>query len=108
MSKKTHFTEVLTHDADLIVRFEHERGAVVRYTVILRHIDATGRARTVRVFDNAHGVEDPQGEHHAHRYTPEGVKQMGESFHDGSAGEALRAAIAIVREGFQEMIQPWQ
>jgi hypothetical protein len=61
-----------------------------------------GEQRAVRVYDNAHRNHD------MHRYNRENVKQAPERFHRGSAGEAMRSAIAAVRGGYREMIESWR
>lgn len=60
------------------------------------------RLRTVRVYDNAHGVHD------MHRYNRAGEKQPAEAFHDGSASEALQSALDAVRDSYREMIESWR
>jgi hypothetical protein len=60
------------------------------------------RLRTVRVYDNAHGVHD------MHRYNQAGEKQPAEVLHHGSASEALQSALRSVRDGYREMIESWR
>ena len=100
---------ILAADADMIIRFWVERFSIVRYAVVLRHIDLnTGNARTVRVFDNSHGEEQPLGGHHMHRYSPDGDKEPPEIFHHGTPAEALAEARRMVQEGFDAMIEQWR
>lgn len=89
----------LSHDADELVRFEiggHPR-AVTRYSVVLRYLDAAGKATAVRVYDNSH---EPR-EHHMHRCDREGRRQQPpEQFHEGEPHEALMEARKLVEDGF--------
>jgi hypothetical protein len=57
---------------------------------------------TVRVYDGAHGVND------MHRYDRSGEKASAETFHAGTLGEGMRAAITAVRTGYKEMIEAWR
>lgn len=54
------------------------------------------------------GRGNPQGEHHMHRYTLDGSKEEPETFHHGTPGAAMRDAIAMVRSGFERMIEQWR
>ena len=56
----------------------------------------------MRVYDGAHGVNE------MHRHDRSGEKAPAESFHAGTLGEGMRAAIAAVRSGYQEMIEAWR
>jgi hypothetical protein len=60
------------------------------------------RAKTVRVYDGAHGVNE------MHRYTASRGKQPGTVFHSGTLGEGMRAAIAEVEHGYRGMIEGWE
>jgi hypothetical protein len=103
------YTLTLAEDADMIVRFSIDRSGVASYAVVLRHIDlSTGNARTVRVFDNSHGEEQPQGGHHMHRYGLDGRKEPPEIFHHGSPSEAFLEARRSVMESFEAMIEEWR
>lgn len=97
----TTYKNELAPDALIFVRFITDRGVVTSYSIVLMAVEG-GDLRAVRVYDNAHGVHD------MHRYTREGVKQAAETFHRGSAGEAMRSAIEAVRGGFREMIDSWR
>jgi hypothetical protein len=57
---------------------------------------------TVRVYDGAHGVNDMHRPDHA------GEKAPAASFHAGTLGEGMRAAIIAVRIGYKEMIEVWR
>lgn len=96
----------LSHDADELIEFEvgGRPSTVIRYSLVLRHLDAAGNAVAVRVYDNSH---DP-GEHHMHRCDPEGRRQPPEIFHHGDPYEALMHARNLVENGFEEMIAGWR
>jgi hypothetical protein len=83
------------------VRFLTRRSEVIDYAIVLLSYEHD-ELRAVRVYDNAHGNHD------MHRYNREGVKQAAETFHQGSAGEAMRSAIEAVRSGYREMIESWR
>jgi hypothetical protein len=102
------YAVILADDADMIVRFSVRRSAIVHYSVVLRHIDPAGNASTVRVFDNSHGEEEPQGGHHMHRYSLDGRKEPPEIFHYGTPTEAFNEARRIVFEGYEAMIEQWR
>jgi hypothetical protein len=97
----------LSHDADELVEFEvgGRPASVIRYSVVLRHLDPAGNATAVRVYDNSH---DPS-EHHMHRCDREGRRrQPPELFHHGEPLEALMEARNLVENGFEEMIAGWR
>lgn len=75
---------------------------VVDYAVVLTVDDEAGEAVTVRVYDGAHGVND------MHRHDHQGEKAPAETFHAGTLGEGMRAAITAVRTGYKEMIDAWR
>jgi hypothetical protein len=93
------YREILDHDAEVIVRFITERGAVIRYRVVLVAV-VGGEEHTVRVFDNAHGRND------MHRYVS-GEKRPAEEFSQASPGEAMRVAIRWAQQSYREMIDAW-
>ncbi len=98
---ETGYRDWLDSDAAIGVRFFTRRSEVTDYVVVLLAVDRC-ELWAVRVYDNAH-------EHHdMHRYNREGVKQVAETFHQGSAGEALLSAIEAVRSGYREMIDSWR
>jgi hypothetical protein len=43
-----------------------------------------------------------------HRHDRSGEKAPAESFHAGTLGEGMRAAITAVRTGYKEMIDAWR
>lgn len=87
--------------AELIVWFLVDREEVTDYSVVLL-VEAQGTTHPVRVYDNRHGRNE------MHRHTRGAGKQDAEVFHHGTAGEAMRAAIAEVRAGHERMIEAWQ
>lgn len=97
------YRDVLDYEmgARIVVRFTKRRREVVDYAVILTVDDEAGEA-TVRVYDGAHGVND------MHRHDRSGEKALAETFHAGTLGEGMRAAITAVRAGYKEMINAWR
>src|SRR5687768_6298751 len=100
MSPLTEYDRRLTDTAYVHVAYLTQHGALTRYQVVLVawHAEAW---RTVRVYDNAHGVHD------MHRHTLSGGKQPAETFHHGTSSEAFNAALLTVSNGFEEMIAGW-
>ncbi|MGA7704855.1 MAG: hypothetical protein WB998_08165 [Solirubrobacteraceae bacterium] len=98
---ETKYRDELNVEAEIDVRFFTRRGDVTDYTVVLL-AEEGGAWRAVRVYDNAHNVND------MHRYNREDEKQPAEMFHSGTASEALRSAIKTVRDGYSEMIDSWR
>ncbi|MGH2855012.1 MAG: DUF7718 family protein [Solirubrobacteraceae bacterium] len=98
---ETDYRDWLDLDAEVGVRFLTHRSEVTYYVVVLLAVDR-GELWAVRVYDNAHERHD------MHRYNREGVKQAAETFHQGSAAEALLSAIEAVRNGYREMIDSWR
>jgi hypothetical protein len=98
------YRDVLDYEigARIVVEFTLDRREVVDYAVVLTVDDEAGEAVTVRVYDGAHGVNE------MHRHDRSGEKAPAESFHAGTLGEGMRAAIAAVRSGYQEMIEAWR
>jgi hypothetical protein len=97
----------LAHDADELVSFDvgGQPATVIGYSVVLRHLDPTGNATAVRVYDNSH----ERTEHHMHRCDREGRRvQPPELFHHGEPYEALKEARNLVENGFEEMIAGWR
>lgn len=97
------YRDVLDYEAGvrIVVEFETYGTLVVDYAVIL--IVEDGRQEvTVRVYDGAHGNND------MHRHDRLGTKMSAETFHQGTLGEGMRAAIAAVRTGHKEMIEAWR
>lgn len=65
----------------MVVRFRLRREAgqspeVAEYAVVLRYLDSRGRPTAVRVYDNAHGEGNPEGDHHMHRCDRRGRAQQ--------------------------------
>jgi len=98
---ETRYRDPLAEDAVIDVYFLTRRGTVVEYVIVLLAREH-GELRAVRVYDNTHQIHD------MHRYNREGVKQPAETFHQGSAGEAMRSAVDAVRKGYREMIESWR
>jgi hypothetical protein len=97
------YRDVLDYEigARLVVEFVTDRSNVVDYAVVLT-VDDDGAAATVRVYDGAHGVND------MHRHNRRGEKAPAATFHAGTLGEGMRAAIAAVRTDYKEMIAGWR
>ena len=96
----------LSDNADELVAFDvsGHPAAVMRYSVVLRYLDAHGRATAVRVFDNSHHATG----HHMHRCDRAGRRQQPPKiFHSGKPYEALQEARKLVEDGFEEMIPAW-
>lgn len=100
-TRETSYRDELDAEAAIDVRFFTQREGVVHYAVVLL-VDEHGVWRTVRVYDNAHQINDMR------RYNREGEKQPAETFHSGSASEALQSAIETIRSGYSEMIESWR
>jgi hypothetical protein len=98
------YRDVLDYEigARIVVEFTLNRREVVDYAVVLIVDDEDGEAVTVRVYDGAHSVNE------MHRHDRAGEKAPAERFHAGTLGEDMRAAIAAVRSGYQEMIEAWR
>lgn len=99
--RETIYRDPLDEGVDIDVRFLRQRRTIIDYAIVLLAYER-GEWRTVRVYDNTHG------DHDMHRYNRDGVKQPAVSFHRGSAGEAMRSAIAAVQRGYMEMIESWR
>jgi hypothetical protein len=98
---ETSYRDELAADAAIDVRLVTQWGEVAAYAVVLL-VEDQDAWHTVRVYDNAHQIHD------MHRYNRAGEKQPAETFHGGSASEALRSAIETVRSGYSEMIESWR
>lgn len=83
------------------VDFERIGREITDYAVVLvvKRDESRG---TVRVYDSAHGCNE------MHRYTRSAGKQTGKSFHSGSLGEGMRAAIGDIKFGYPKMIEGWE
>jgi ferredoxin-NADP reductase len=98
------YRDVLDYEvgARVVVEFSTRGREVIDYAVVLTVDDEDGEAVTVRVYDGSHGVNE------MHRHDRAGEKAPAESFHAGTLGEGMRAAIVAVRVGFKEMIDGWR
>jgi hypothetical protein len=85
----------------LLVEYTTSRRDVTNYSVVLVVEDGTEQA-TVRVYDCTHGRNE------MHRYTRSARKQPAEPFNAGTLGEGMRAAIAAVKAGYEQMIEAWR
>lgn len=77
-----------------------DRRDVTDYSVVIT-VDMEGEARTVRVYDGAHGRNE------MHRYTRTGGKQEAEIFHAGDLGEGMRIAVEACVRRYALMIEGW-
>jgi hypothetical protein len=85
----------------MAVEFTSERRDVTDYAVVLiRGSDEA--AETIRVYDGAHGRNE------MHRYTSSAGKQPGMTFHGGTLGEGMRAAIEEIESRYRQMIEGWE
>jgi hypothetical protein len=102
-ARSQRYRDVLDFEAGarIVVEFTTRGREVIDYAVVLT-VDEDGEAVTVRVYDGAHGVND------MHRHDRSGEKAPAASFHAGTLGEGMRAAIAAVRGGYKEMIDTWR
>lgn len=100
-ASETSYRDRLDTDAAMDVRFLTQGISVVDYAIVLLAREH-GLWHAVRVYDNTHAVND------MHRYNRDGVKQPAETFHHGSAGEAMRSALDTIRDGYSEMIDSWR
>ncbi|HXA55706.1 MAG TPA: hypothetical protein VNV37_12605 [Solirubrobacteraceae bacterium] len=102
-ARSQRYRDVLDYEvgARVVVEFSTRGREVIDYAVVLT-VDEDGEAVTVRVYDGAHGVND------MHRHDRTGEKAPAESFHAGTLGEGMRAAIIAVRVGYKEMIDAWR
>jgi hypothetical protein len=87
-------------DLDVRVLVEREGHPLQRYAVMLQLL-RDGLWKTIRLFDNAHGHHD------MHRYVGD-EKQIAERFHQGTAREALPAAILHLKEHWQSIVEGWE
>ncbi len=98
---ETSYRDRLDSDVAMDVRFLARGVNVIDYAIVLL-VREYGLWRAVRLYDNTHAIND------IHRYNRDGVKQPAETFHHGSAGEAMRSALDTVRGGYSEMIESWR
>ena len=102
-TRSQRYRDVLDYEvgARIVVEFTTREREVIDYAVVLTVDDEDGAA-TVRVYDGAHGVND------MHRHDRSGEKAPADTFHPGTLGEGMRAAITAVRTGYKEMIDAWR
>ena len=98
---ETSYRYELNAEAAIDVRFFARHDDVLDYAVVLL-VEERNAWHAVRVYDNVHRVHD------MHRYNRAGEKQTAETFHQGSASEALQSAMEAVRSGYSEMIESWR
>jgi hypothetical protein len=98
-----HYTQPLNffRTVHLLVEFKTHRDEVIDYALVLV-AELDGCIETIRVYDAAHGINE------MHRHTMELGKQPCEVFHRGTLGEGMRAAIAAIQHGHEEMIDGWR
>lgn len=103
-TRSQRYRDVLDYEigARIVVEFTTRGREIIDYAVVLTVDDEHGEAATVRVYDGAHGVND------MHRHDRASEKAPAESFHAGTLGEGMRAAINAVRAGHKEMIDAWR
>jgi hypothetical protein len=85
----------------VVVRRSVAGSGTLTYAVTLLAYD-DGLWHTIRLFDNAHGMNE------MHRYTRTGGKQPAAVFHLGTAREAVEAAEEEVRQRWQAMVDGWR
>lgn len=83
------------------VRWDKERD-IVQFAVLLQYQTSDGW-KNVELYDCSH-----PGHNDRHRYSREGIKEEPENFHHGTAAEAFRAAVDLIRDNYERMIEQWQ
>lgn len=78
------------------------RGRDITDYAVLLTVERDSERHTVRLYDGAHGINE------MHRYTRTKGKQSAETFHGGTLGEGMRAAIEQIKRTYQSMIEAWQ
>lgn len=81
-------------------RIETHGPLVLGYSVVL--LVDHGNKETVRLYDGTHRFNE------MHRFTRGDGKQPGVSFHPGTLGEGMRAAIEQIKNNFQQMLEGWE
>jgi hypothetical protein len=85
----------------MLLRWDVERD-IVSFAVVL--VAWTGGSwRPITLFDCSH-----DGHNDRHRYDRTGRKGPAEPFHDGTPGEAYRAAVDLIRIDYERMIERWR
>ena len=75
---------------------------IVSFAVLLQY-ETGGGWRNVELYDCSHS-----GQNDRHRYSREGLKGARQNFHHGTPAEAFRAAVELIRENYERMIEEWQ
>jgi hypothetical protein len=85
------------------VRVVVERSSThpVEYAIMLL-VERNGVWRTVRTFDNAHGIN----EHHEHRYV--GDEKQEPTVTHGPVNEAMHAAEIKLVDGWSDIVSEWE
>lgn len=73
------------------------------YAITLELIEE-GEWRTVRLWDNADGLDG----HHEHEHTRRGGKQVPRILEFASENEAMAAAIAEAKQRVEEIVRQWR
>lgn len=94
-------TEILAHNVRMTVRWDKERD-IVKFAVVLQYQTPDGW-RNVELYDCSHS-----GQNDRHRYSQDGVKEELENFHHGTPAAAFRAAVELIRNDYERMIERWQ
>jgi len=79
------------------------QGARHRQVAVLLQYETGGAWRNVELFDCSH-----PGQNDRHRYSREDLKGEPQNFHHGTPAEAFRAAVALIRDNYERMIDEWQ
>jgi hypothetical protein len=98
-----HYRDTLDYETGvrIVVEFTVRQREVLDYAVILT-VEHRGVSAIVRSYHGTHGVNE------MHRHSRGGGKAAAESFHAGTLGEGMRAAIDGVRANYPEMIDAWR
>jgi hypothetical protein len=91
-------------EPDIRIRFRRsEAPPPVSYAITLEHL-FDGNWTTVRLWDNADGVD----EHHEHEHTRAGGKQAPEVHEFESPNRAMAAAIRKAKSEAQRFVKQWR
>ncbi len=83
------------------VRWDKERD-IVSFAVLLQ-FQTGGGWQNVVLYDCSHS-----GKNDRHRYSRGGEKGEPEPFHQGTAAQAFRDAVELIRNDYERMIEQWQ
>jgi hypothetical protein len=83
------------------IEFMTSARGVIDYSIVLL-MEENGQAHTVRLYDGAHGVNE------LHRYTRLEGKHAAETFHSGTLGMGMRAAIDEIKRNYRSIIEGWR